>query len=85
MQVLQRPTPKAAAPAGWVPATERRQAKSTNEASCAENAKAALRGAPGTGAEAAVSVATGAAVSTVKMRESCNVKPARHCHSVAFL
>ncbi len=85
MQLVHRPTPKAAAPAGWVPATERRQAKSTNEASCAENAKAALCGAPGTGAEAAVSAATGAAVSTAKMRESCIVKPARRCNSVAFL
>lgn len=70
MQLVQRPAPSAAAPAGCVPATERRQVKSTGEVSCAKNANAELRSAPGTGADAAVSTARGAMVSTTKMRES---------------
>lgn len=78
VQLVQRPALRATAPAGCGPATERRQEKLTGEASCAEKANAALRVAPGTGADAAVSAARGAAVSTAKMRESWIVNPGRH-------
>ncbi len=75
VQLVQRPASRAAAPAGCGPSTQSRQKKLTGEASCAENANAALRVAPGTGADAAVSAARGATVSTAKMRESWTVNP----------